>query len=126
MRYKLEVPEQQDTTDVAEFMATVFVDAVRDCLKAGGWATTKDGRETGGGFLVGCRGRLFNICDDFQVAEASAGYDAVGCGQEVALGALFATKGKHPVKRVETALRAAEAHNAGVREPFVVMTLAAP
>ena len=83
-------------------MATAFIDAVRDSLKAGGWATTKDGREAGGGFLVGYRGQLFTICDDFQVAEASAGYDAVGCGHAIACGALFATKGRDPMKRVET------------------------
>lgn len=124
LRYKLEVPERQGT-DVAEFMATAFIDAVRDCLKAGGWATTKDGHETGGGFLVGYRGRLFLICEDFQVGEASDGYDAVGSGEQIARGALFATNGKDPVKRVDLALRAAEAHNAGVRGPFTVMTLAA-
>ena len=122
LRYKLEVPEQVGT-DVPGFMATVFIDAVRECLKAGGWATVKDGNESGGGFLVGYRGRLFTIGNDFQVGEAVDGYDSVGCGDELAKGVLFATKGKHPVKRVETALRAAEAHNAGVRAPFHVITL---
>ncbi|OFW63650.1 MAG: hypothetical protein A2Y74_04410, partial [Actinobacteria bacterium RBG_13_63_9] len=63
LRYRLDVPDQAGP-DVPEFMATVFIDAVRECLKAGGWATVKDGNETGGGFLVGYRGRLFTIGND--------------------------------------------------------------
>jgi len=123
LRYKLDVPDQQEGTDTSEFLATVFVDAVRDCLKAGGWATAKDGRESGGGFLLGYRGRLFTIGDDFQVGEAAAGYDSVGCGEEIARGVLFATKGRPAVRRLDLALTAAEAHDAGVRGPFHIMRL---
>ena len=36
LRYRLDVPGP-DTWDVDRYMATTFVDAVRDCLKAGGF-----------------------------------------------------------------------------------------
>jgi hypothetical protein len=124
LRYKLEVP-QYDGRDLQEFMATAFVDAARKCLREGGWATKKDEQETGGQFLVGYRGHLFTIGWDFQVGEALDGMDAVGSGEAVAIGALWATPGRPPLKRVLTALEAAERHNAGVRAPFVVMRLSA-
>ena len=122
LRYKLSVPLQQ-CSDVQEFMSTIFIDSVRQCLKEGGWATTKDGRETGGIFLVGYQHRLFRIDSDFQVGENCGGFDAVGAGEDIALGALFATEGKEPLERILIALRAAERYSAAVRGPFIVMHL---
>jgi hypothetical protein len=44
-----------------------------------------------GPFLVGVRGCLFEVGEAYQVGELAAGYSAVGCGAEIALGALHAT-----------------------------------
>ena len=122
IRYSLKPPKP--TGEIERFMATKFIDAVRDCLKDGGWARKDSEREEGGTFLVGVRGRLFTVHDDYQVAEAADGYAAVGCGDELALGALFATAGMRipPERRIETALRAAERFSAGVRGPFVCLS----
>jgi ATP-dependent protease HslVU (ClpYQ) peptidase subunit len=122
IRYALEPPRPTGETD--RFMATAFIDAVRECLKAGGWAKKDSEREEGGTFLVGVRGRLFTVYEDYQVAEAADGYAAVGCGDELALGALFATAGTRmpPERRVEVALSAAERFSAGVRGPFVCLS----
>lgn len=97
LRYKLQPPKQHDL-DTYAFMVTVFVDAVRECLKAG----------------------LFYVGADYQVAESMDGYDACGCGQAIILGALFATKGMEPHARMKVALEAAERHSAGVRGPFPI------
>lgn len=55
------------------------------------------------------------------------GYDAVGCGQDIALGSLYATKKlddfSDPEAAVETALEAAEGYSAGVRRPFKILFL---
>src|SRR5579859_258923 len=106
--------------DLEAFMATTFIDAVRERLKAGGWAVKNLEREQGGNFLVGVRGRLFEIGSDYQVGESLNGYAAVGCGDQVAHGALFASKGRPPTDRVVLALVAAERFSAGVRRPFAV------
>lgn len=74
--------------DLFGFLCTRFIDAVRDALKAGGYASKEDERESGGTFLVGVRGRLFRIDSDYQVGESHQPYDAVGCGANVALGYL--------------------------------------
>jgi len=108
---------------VEKFMSTTFVDSLRGCLKEGGWARKESDREEGGTFLVGVSGRLFIIESDYQVGFTADGYAAVGCGDEIALGALYATAGTDmpPRKRVQVALKAAERFSAGVRAPFVVL-----
>jgi len=113
-------PPVPDPADLDAFMATKFIDAIRDCLKAGGWAKKEAEREEGGCFLVGTCGRLFSVASDYQVGEAADGYAAIGSGDELALGALYATAATKmaPRKRIELALHAAERFSAGVRGPF--------
>jgi ATP-dependent protease HslVU (ClpYQ) peptidase subunit len=102
------------------FMCTSWVDVARKALSDGGWATKNAEREVGGVLLVGVRGRLFRIDEDWQVGEHGEGYAAVGSGEQVSLGALAATEhlGLDPEKRVLAALEASERHNIGVRGPF--------
>jgi hypothetical protein len=123
IRYALDVPIPDG--DLDRFMATTFVDAVRDCLKAGGWARKENEREEGRTFLVGVAGRLFIIEEDYQVGASVDGYAAVGSGREIALGALFATARTRmaPDRRVMVALQAAERFSAGVRGPFLCLSM---
>lgn len=123
IRYSFDLPKPKG--ELESFMATTFVDALRECLKTGGWARKENDREEGGTFLVGVRGQLFTIYDDYQVARAADGFAAVGCGDEIALGALYATAGTglKPRQRLKVALRAAERFSAGVRGPFVCLSL---
>ena len=125
IRYSLKLPKPIGNLD--SFMSTTFVDAVRDCLKSGGWAAKENDREEGGTFLVGVEGRLFAVYDDYQIAKAADGFAAVGCGDQIALGALYATAGAglSPRRRVLGALAAAERFSAGVRGPFVCLKAAA-
>lgn len=123
LRHAFTPPTRDDRVPVSKFMSTTFVDAVRACLKAGGFATTKDGAEVGGSFLVGYGPHLFEVGGDYQVGETHSGVAAVGCGYEICLGALFAApKTMPPEKRVRVALAAAEAHSAGVRGPFTILS----
>lgn len=125
LRYRMLVPAQRDGQATFEFMSTDFVDAVRTCLKNGGYAEKEKERESAGTFLVGYNGRLFAIHSDYQVAESVAGFDACGCGQSIAIGAMYGTgvSGDYlPRWRVLTALEAAERFSAGVRGPFNIIT----
>ena len=123
LRYSFSPPKPSVDQDVYGFMVTTFIDAVRDCLKVGGYATKDKEAEAGGIFLVGYAGRLFFIGGDYQVGEMANGYAACGCGDQVVNGALFATVGMEPEKRMKIALSAAERHSAGVRGPFHVESL---
>ena len=78
--------------DLYMYVVTSFIDAVRRRFKEAGYITNEKGRETGGTFPIGHGRRLFRVSDDFQLGEASQRYDAIGCGQDVALGSRYATK----------------------------------
>jgi hypothetical protein len=124
LRYSFKPPRPVMKRQMDRFMATTFLDAVRDCLRKGGYLHVKDnveGAENTGAFLVGVRGQLFVIEADMQVGMAQDDYIAIGCGAQIAHGSLFTTRGKPPRERVNIALNAAERHSAGVRRPFVIV-----
>lgn len=123
LRYGLTLPEPP-ADHLHRFMCTAFVDAVRGALKDAGWATKNNEQESGGCFLVGVKGHLFEVDNDYQVGEMGDGYTAVGCGAEVALGALHATigSGLSAFSRATLALEAAAHFSTGVRAPFVAIS----
>lgn len=123
LRYSLVIPLRNPEMDVMEWAATVFVDAVRSVLREKGFARKTDGEEKGGHFLIGYEGRLFKIENDFQVGESVDEFAATGCGEDVALGALYALSGSElsPKVKVKTALLAAERMSAAVRGPFTIL-----
>lgn len=126
--YSLTLPHHHADVPIEKYMATSFITAVRDCLKAGGWAEKEKDQERGGTFLVGYRGRIFEVESDYQVGERAEPYSAVGCGFDLALGSLFTSERgytKEPGERVRLALEAAAAFSAGVHPPFRIEELAA-
>jgi hypothetical protein len=122
LRYAL-VPPTPIDWDIDRFMATEFVSAVRDCLREGGYARIDSGTESGGTFLVGIHGRLYRIDEDYQIGRSVDLYDACGCGEEFALGALHGSGDLDPETRVTRALEAAAHHSAGVAAPFHIVTV---
>lgn len=135
LRYTLTAPlsryevDRDDQEAQYKWMSTDFIDAVRKCLKSGGYAKIDSGVEEGGCFLVGWRGTLYVIESDFQVGRSVDGFNAVGSGQDLALGALHATrqpKDMPAAERVSMALDAAATYNAAVAEPFHLVSGASP
>lgn len=108
------------------YMVVDFIDAVRCCLTDGGFASKENEVEVGGTFLVAHAGRLFKIGSNYQVEESMHGFDATGCGDISAIGALHALPDDMPAEdKVRRALEVAERCSAGVRGPFEVVRVAA-
>lgn len=132
LRFSLRLPEVRMKPGAElEFMATRFLDAVRNCLKEGGFAERKHEQEFGGCFMVGVQGHLFTIYDDYQVATEACDFSAIGCADQVALGAMHIMVRlavhdpgtlAHDADMVIDALKAAEAFSAGVRRPWVIIS----
>lgn len=81
--------QKADQSDY-DYMITDFVDALREAFKEGGYLQKREeGDEVGGTFLVGYKGQLYYIEDDFQVGIVYDPYLSVGCGRDLALGSLF-------------------------------------
>ena len=115
LQYEFMPPEiNTDDDDLMRYMVTKFIPEVRKTFKDTGYSR-------GGCFLVGVRGRLFQIDSDFQVGENIDGYAAVGCGESYAMGSLFTTGTDAKLKpkwRLEKALEAAAKMSGGVCAPF--------
>ena len=117
--HSLSLPEHHTDVPVERYMATSFVDAVRRCLKEGGFAKTENSVESGGTFLAAYKGRIFQVQDNFAVIENGRPYDSCGSGYMLALGSLYATSGmKDTQQRVDIALKSAEEFCASVRGPM--------
>jgi ATP-dependent protease HslVU (ClpYQ) peptidase subunit len=115
-------PSHPKGMDDYKFMVTLVMDAVRECFKKGGYASAYMAQEIGGCFLMAYNSKLYRIDNDYQVGIPAEGYSAVGCGDQIAHGAMFATTGNGE-DRVKTALLAAAHFSAGVRAPFILMNL---
>ena len=119
LQFQAKFPARRADQDLFEFMVVDYIEEARRCLKQGGFSKKINEVEEAGCFLVGLEGRLFVIESDYQVGEPLCGFDAIGCGRQLALGALAATRAQEdPVARVATALRAAAEFSTGVRGPF--------
>lgn len=126
LRYKLRPPDFYEKQDTFSYMVTSFIENVRTVLKEGGFSKVENGVEKGGTFLVGVRGKLFCVEGDFQVGESAEPFEAVGCGNQIARGAMYALRDRDLLTaedKVLRALSAAERFSAGVRGPFVVKTV---
>lgn len=127
LRHRFTAPEHPRGESVDRYLSTAFIDAVRECLGKYGWREKDKERESGGTFLVGYRGVLAEINDDFQVGLSRDPFLAVGCGASSALGALWTLHRfraqTSPRDKLRLALRAAERLSAGVRGPFTILQL---
>ncbi len=59
---------------------------------------------------------------DYQVGESHDKYNAVGCGEDLALGALYVTASRPPKERITLALNAACHHSAGCAGPYTILS----
>lgn len=124
LRFSFTPPEIKKK-DIYEYMCTDFIDAVRECFKNGGYLQKyQSGDERGGQFLVGYQSRLFVIDNDFQVGENYCGYNAKGCGDSYALGAIHVLNqySRSPEEIVRKALDAATEFSAGVAKPYTIVS----
>lgn len=119
LQYSLDLPPHDETLTDLEYMVRHFIEAVRSCLKGGGFAKIEDNQEEGGTFLVGYRGRLYTVQSDFSVLVPRDGLDACGCGRRYALGAM-AVMTCPPAERIMYALEVAARFSGGVTGPFHV------
>jgi len=123
LRFKLQVENQLPEQDDYEYMCTHFIDAVRKCLKEGGYTKVENNKEDIGCFLVAYNNRLYSINDDLQVGESLDNFDSVGCGSNYAKGALSVLEKsqKSAENIIKEALETAVRFSGGVRPPFVIL-----
>jgi len=121
------IQRPEDSDD--KFMRTTFINNVKECFKQGNFGTD----ERGGNFLVGYKGKLYEVQDDYSIINSSQWGMSVGSGALVARGSLYTSKTGQiklgdegsilvlsPEHRITLALQAAESVVISVRGPFII------
>jgi len=129
IRYAFKTPARPKSVSDLEYLIGTWVPALIDCFDKQGYsgdkpAESKDESKVGGNFLLGYKGVLYEIEDDYQVGIPMDNYASVGCGRELAMGSLFTSLRNpetDPKDIIGVALEAAEAFSAGVQKPFVIL-----
>lgn len=121
LRYSFDPPSLTGVANLTDegltkVMVNTFVPTWRDVLEAGHVKPKEDWQ-----MLVGVRGRLFVIENDFHVGREVEGYMAIGSGGQFATGSLHTTTGCGAQNRVAWALNAAAQHSPTVEGPFVTV-----
>lgn len=126
LEFNLEVPASKEPDDL-RYLVTVFIPALRKCLSDGGFVRDDDGAEKGGHFLLGYRGKVYVVADDYQVTRMTDGYLACGSGYGFALASIETFRDQvnvnDPEKAIREALRVASKFSMTVRPPFTVLSL---
>jgi len=91
LRYAFTPPEP-DTADLHRFMCTAFTDALRQCLKDGGWAQKDKEQEEGGTFLVGTTG----TCSSSTNKTTGSGAGRLICGGRLAAAGMLSARSTPP------------------------------
>lgn len=123
LRYALVIPERKQFISDEEYIVLYIIDAIRSCLQERNTAKYENSQEFSScGILIGYNGVLYRLNQDYG-ALISTAYDAIGSGDDVAKGALYATDHLSPIERISVALRSATEHTAFVRGPFIFESL---
>jgi len=124
LQYSFTPPEHPPEKCTMAYMVTDFIDAIREVFSAKGFLTKLNEGEVGGDFLVGYRGKIYEIANDFQVGTMAVNYASLGCGADFAQGVMFATSDMvSPESRITLALDAAEYFSGGVTRPYKILKL---
>lgn len=126
LRYALNVPEHPPGKSDMEYLVVDLVDALRDLWHSKGMLKSEnDVQNVDLQCLIGYRGKLYYMDEDLQIGRSTNGYLAIGCGSDVALGAMHVLQKLEasPVEMLTGALEAAVAWCAGVRGPFTFITV---
>lgn len=119
----LNFPRVEEGEDPYLYTVKKFVPALITALKDLGRESDK-GTFTGFTFLLGIRGRVFLIDNEFAALETTRRFTAVGCGDSFAMGALKAMEEMNltPESRLLKALEISAALSAGVAGPFTIIS----
>jgi ATP-dependent protease HslVU (ClpYQ) peptidase subunit len=119
LRYQVDFPPTEVYDEA--YMVCEFVEAVRAKFKELGFTRIENNEETGGNFIVGVAGKVWQIESDFQVSRSNDGMAAIGAGSNFALGALMALHDLPPKKRILEALSVSAWFCGYVTLPFKIL-----
>ena len=130
LQHKLKLPSTRKvkTEDLTEYMVVHFCPKVKSLLQKEDMLTEDSDRKNSepsmspASFLIGIRDRMFDITEEFDVAEIDMPFMVIGGAADYSMGSLEATTNLTPQLSPEDhliyALKTAVKFNAGVLGPF--------
>jgi ATP-dependent protease HslVU (ClpYQ) peptidase subunit len=124
IKYDFE-PPKSNVRNLEKYMNIDFINALRECLERNNLKldSVSPERNDVADLIIGMRGRIFIVEDDWQVTEHTYDYLSIGSGSPYALGSLHSTADLPPNERVEKALKAADQFSITVCQPFDYIVL---
>lgn len=100
-------PEETKNMDEDDYIYNNVIEHLIKILKDKGYARIEANEVSGGTFLMGFRGRLFEISSDFQIGENIESYHAVGSGGITARSSLWTIEQLNNKMNVEDKIKLA-------------------
>lgn len=118
--------EQTSSQSDYQYMITSFVDCVIELFKNNGYLSKDKEVISGGLFIVAYKNKVYYVSADFQVGEPEDNFICIGCGDEIASGAMNILKDINtlsPKEKIIKALESASRFSVGVHAPYNVIEL---
>ena len=116
----------QAADSVEDFMVLKLVPAIKEVFETHNYGTQINGEAVHGStLLIGARGKLWALYDDYAVLQIRSTYHAIGSAADTGLGAMYVLTSNtrlRPETIIERTLEAAAAHCAYVRGPFTIVS----
>jgi ATP-dependent protease HslVU (ClpYQ) peptidase subunit len=129
IQYQLMIKPQTEHQSDFSYLCTDFVNSVKSLLVDNDNVKNLDGSKQidESDLLFGYRNNIYAMDTNFQIIQTTDSYNAIGSGQEIALGAMAVfTKFNgfwFPEVIIKNALSIVDKHHMGVCKPFRVMSI---
>ena len=120
-------PGPDKCEDPADFFVQDFIPTLQNDLEEfGAKQRSQEGTDKmEAAIMIGYKGRLFVIGEDFALSQIASDYEAIGAGARYARGYLYAMRetSNSPEKLIGGALECAAHFSAAVSEPFTILEI---
>lgn len=126
IQYNFEIPKQPEDQDDLTYLCSTFIDALMKCFQDKGFARKENDTVTGGTFLIGYKGNLYTVQNDFSIMKSVEHFESCGCGEPYAVAAMKVLDENTDLDittKIEKSLEAAEHFSAYVRGPFKIISI---
>lgn len=126
LKYNLDLPKHPKEMSTKEYIYTIFIDSIRKCFEQCGLKPGKEpDQDFNGAFLVGYKGKLFEIGCDYAINESIYPFMTIGSGGFIAAGSLMTTLNDNISieEKINKALEVTGQLDCSVGPPYYILKL---
>jgi ATP-dependent protease HslVU (ClpYQ) peptidase subunit len=127
IKYHFNPPKRVETQSTDNYIHTTVLEHIIEILTSKGYNKISNNIIEGGVFLMGYRGILYEVEQDFQVGQLYSVYNAIGCGENYAKSCLWTIDALgfplSVTEKIDIAIKCAAEHNSGVDANIKILTL---